>query len=256
MRERYFTVGPGAEASGDSHGFRVGSETCARLLPGPGRLSSLAASGDPAGLTLVTPLAGPDEVDRVLEAISQARSEGWGEVVVNDWGILREVSARPGADITAGRLLLRLRRGPGSLDDWDGLDGASRRYFAWGPLYDRPFLDFLGRQGVARLELDPPRHWLPVPSPDGFRLSMHCDTRLISVLASCPWLPEDSEGQGAEPRNCEKPCTEGGPLAMRAAALEHPLRLCGRAILERVRLPVGEEDLPDRVDRLIYDPFP
>lgn len=234
-------------------GIRIGSEFCSQLLPSAENVRRLSEERDPGSLSLVTPVAGPDEVTDVLSAVTTAVSQGWGEVVVNDWGVLNETGDMEGIGITAGRLLMRFRRGPGVFDPWDELDLPTRRYFAWGPLYDSPFLAFLRGKGVDRIELDLPRHWLPLPDLDEFRFSLHQDTRLISVSAACPWLYDEEKGAWKPLADCGRTCTAYNDIVMTSPALKGPLLLRDRAILERVDIDITELELPDPVDRLIYD---
>ena len=234
-------------------GFRIGSESCSQLLPSAENVRRLSEKRDPGSFSLVTPVAGPDEVTNVLSAVTTAVSRRWGEVVVNDWGVLDEVGKIEGIEVTAGRLLMRFRRGPGVFDPWDEMDLPTRRYFAWGPLYDSPFLAFLRAKSVTRIELDLPRHWLPLPDLDGFRFSLHQDTRLISVSAACPWLYDEDKGAWKPLANCGRTCTAHKDIVMTSPALKGPLLLRGRAILERVYVDITELGLPDSVDRVIYD---
>jgi len=240
-------------------GFRIGSESCSQLLPSVEKIRVMSENRDPSSLSLVTPVAGPDEVGDVLDAVNTAVSHGWGEVVVNDWGVLDEVGVLEGIGITAGRLLMRFRRGPGKFDLseelGDELDLSTRRYFAWGPLYDSPFLAFLKGNGIDRIELDPPRHWFPLPDLDGFSFSLHHGTRLISVSGACPWLYDEEKGAWKPLVNCERSCA-GTDIVMTNPSLKGPLMLKGRAILERVDLDMIELQLPDSVDRVIYDRIP
>jgi hypothetical protein len=238
-------------------GTRTGSESCSQLVPSIEDLRSISEKRDPGSLSLVTPVAGPDEVADVLRAVTAAVSMGWGEVVVNDWGVLAEAGGTGGIGITAGRLLMRFRRGPGVFDlledPGDKMDLTTRRYFAWGPLYDSPFLAFLRGKGVDRIELDPPRHWLPLPDLDGFRFSLHQDTRLISVSAACPWLYDETESAWKPAANCGRTCTAHKDIVMTSPSLKGPLLLRGRAVLERVEDDIAELELPDSVDRFIFD---
>lgn len=235
------------------NGTRVGSETCVKLLPSGNTMEKLSTGGDSTRLSLVTPIAGPGEVSTVQDLIKTARSLGWGEVVINDWGVLAQAGRTRGPEVTAGRLLMRFRRGPGFYDPWDEMDPASRRYFAWGPLYDSPFLVFLRRKGVTRIELDPPRHWMAPPPVKGFRFSFHLNTRLISVSAACPWLYDNERHQWGPMAGCTEDCARHGGLRMAAPALDKPLFLRDRAILEDPGLNLEDLDLPDLVDRIIYD---
>ena len=241
-------------------GIRIGSEYCSQLVPSAEKVRRISRQVDPDRLSLVTPVAGPDEVADVLSAVTTAVSLGWGEVVVNDWGILNElgneVSGMGGVGITAGRLLMRFRRGPGVFDSREESDLPTRRYFAWGPLYDSPFLAFLKAKGVDRIELDPPRHWLPMPDLQEFRFSFHRDTRLIAVSAACSWLYKEDKGVWNPIKDCGRTCTAHGDIVMTSPALKGSLLLRGRAILERVDVDMTELALPDSVDRVIYDRIP
>ena len=236
-------------------GIRIGSEFCSQLVPSIEDLRSISEKRDPGSLSLVTPVAGPDEVADVLRAVTAAVSMGWGEVVVNDWGVLAEAGGTGDIGITAGRLLMRFRRGPGVFDlledPGDELDLTTRRYFAWGPLYDSPFLAFLKGKGVDRVELDPPRHWLPLPDLDGFRFSLHQGTRLVSVSAACPWLYDEDRGAWRPLAGCGRVCKTHNDVIMTAPALPNPLYLRGRAILERVDIDLDGLELPETVDRII-----
>lgn len=236
-----------------SRGWRVGSESCSHLVPESADLERLAKGREPEQMTLVTSLLEPPAFSRVLASALAALESGWGEVVVNDWGLLAALESRGKGGLTAGRLLMRFRRGPGSGDSWESLDEESRRYFAWGPLYDSPFLGHLRGLGVNRLEADPPRHWHPVPDVGELRISLHGNRRLITVAGSCPWLFEPTRGTWARPASCACPCVAGGTLMLHAGPLRDPLLLKGREILENAIEGWREEDLPGFVDRIVTD---
>ena len=262
MRERYlFNIGYGegrgvfSAPTAGWDGYCFGSESCSHLLPASGELDRIRRLCGSSPCVLVTPLAGPSEFEKVLRTARDALGAGWDEVVVNDWGVLSELSPGNPGSVTGGRLLLRSRRGPGSFDPWRDLDEESRRYFAWGPLYDGPFLSFLRNMGVSRLEIDPPRHWMPVPDVQGFSLSFHGDFRLISLASRCPWLHNTGEDRWERPARCPRGCLESGCVLLYADALKKPLVHLGREILEDASDDWREEDLPDTIDRLIYAGF-
>jgi hypothetical protein len=265
---------PPAAGGGPWDGERVGSEGCALLVPGaPGVCGAGRAFVAPGRASLVTPLLAPSEFPRVLEAALAALEAGWGEVVVNDWGLLHALAGKAGGRLTAGRLLMRARRGPGEGDPWEGLDPYSREYFAWGPLRDRPFLDLLREKGVARLELDPPRHWHPLRVPAGFRLSLHADHRFVTLAGNCPFLYHRDQGKwvGA---GCGLACRArsillsapalvppgGGASAFAEAAADRsagrPFGFVqsGRLVLEEAADAITEADLPAEADRLVFSP--
>ena len=252
VRQRFLSLtGSDTETRGRWDGYRAGSESCPGLLPDGEEMRRLTSAAHGRPLSLVTPLSGPMDLETVLERAAAAAELGWAEVVVNDWGVLNALSGAT-IGITAGRLLLRARRGPGEFDPWESLDEESRRYFAWGHLYDSPLLDQLREMGVSRIEVDPPRHRLPLPVLEGLAVSWHADFRLVSMSGACPHI----EGAGRDPepvwRSCSGQCLEHGPVLMHAGRLERPLLFAGREILEDARDSWSEEDLPDQVDRIIH----
>lgn len=251
QRSNYFPLQGSGPIPEGWDGVRVGSETCSSLLPSASRIRDLSEEMDPRSLSLVTSVAGPDEIKGILSVVSTAIFRGWGEIVINDWGILDAVTGSVGTGITAGRLIMRFRRGPGVFDPWDALDSSSRRYFAWGPLYDSSFLAFLKVKGVDRIELDPPRHWLPVPDVNGFQFSMHQDTRLVSVSAACPWLFDEAKGTWRSLTDCKQPCSEQNDVVMTSPQVKGALLMRERAIFEPVDIDIDGLDLPETVDRII-----
>lgn len=233
-------------------GFRLGSEACPLLLPGKDLIQRVAEMFPPDKLSLVTPLSGQGDLDLVLSTAELALSLGFSELVVNDWGVLREFSGEGRGKLTAGRLLLRFRRGPGQFDTWDEMDNESRRYFAWGPLYDSAFMAFLSGLGVGRLELDPPRHWQNIPVPSGFDLSFHGQYRLVSVAAICPWRSEVIPEKPEAIDTCSR-CLETGPVFLDSKQIDRPLLQWGPAILEDAGDDWSDKNLPPEVDRIIYE---
>ncbi len=257
MRKKYISVHAGKIPAEDNwDGIRLGSETCPLLLPDKALMEKTTRDYVPEKLSLVTPLTGQKDLARVLSAAEVALDLGFSEIVVNDWGVLHELSGISDRKLTAGRLLLRFRRGPGQSDSWDHLDAESRKYFSWGPLYDRSFLSFLSTLNVARLELDPPRHWMAIPVPVNLALSFHSQYRLVSVSAFCPWrYSDETEGGVDMDVQCDK-CLKSGPVRLDAAPLEKPLLQWGHSILEAAADDWAEEDLPPEVDRIIYEGEP
>ena len=82
-------------------------------------------------------------------------------------------------------------------------------------------------------------------------VSLHRDTRMVSVSGTCPWLHSGKEWKN--PEDCHRECCLSGDLLMDAPALSRPLVLRGKTIIERLEDPVPILDLPDTVDRLIFD---
>lgn len=232
-------------------GYRIGSESCFDLLPEMEQVIKVSRNLETEDLTLVTPIAGPSQDLKVMKVVETALELGWGEIVVNDWGVLDHLCKKGLSPITAGRLLMRFRRGPGEFDLWGALDDTSRRYFSWGPLYDTSFLAFLGNMGIIRLELDPPRHWMPIPKIDRFALSLHLDERLITISAACPWLYDGEADSRYDTGSCSQQCLNGKDITMTNAKLDQPMILRGKGILEKVQETVDLESLPANVDRVI-----
>ena len=253
MRDKYITlISPDEAIEGQWQGLRVGSESCASLLPTSAVTEVMTKDSEGRSRVLVTPVCGPAEIEEVVAAADRVLCLGWGEVVVNDWGVLSRLAERWEGRLSAGRLVVRLRRGPGHSDPWERLDEESRRYFAWGGLYDSALLALVADMGVRRLEVDPPRHWLAMPTPEGFRFSFHGDHRLISLSGRCPWLYDAAVDRWSLPGQCRRGCLESGPLLMYAPHLSGPLIQWGREILEDASDAWSEEDLPPEVDRIIY----
>lgn len=252
MREKFLDL---SEAEGylglNWDGYRAGSESCVHLLP-DGENPVLPDIPEGKLRTLVTPITGPSGLERVLDLAIRAHENGWEEIVANDWGVLRELCGVAGKKVTAGRLLMRFRRGPGMGDPWQHLDDGSRKYFAWGPLYDGPFLHFLAEMGIERLEADSPRHWHPLPGLAGFKVSLHANTRMISVSSQCPWLYHPGMDGWSTPERCSRDCLRSGPVLLHSEHLDGPLVQRGMEILEDASGSWKEKDLPPEVDRLIY----
>ena len=257
MRKRILSTYTNKIPAEDKYdGFRLGSETCPLLLPDKVLMERVTREYPAEKLSLITPLTGQKDLARVMLAAEVALALGFSEIVVNDWGVLHELSVISDGKLTAGRLLLRFRRGPGQSDPWDHLDEESRKYFSWGPLYDRSFMSFLSKLNITRLELDPPRHWMAIPVPENFALSFHTQYRLVSVSAVCPWRYEDNIERGIETdAQCDR-CLKTGPVRLDAAPLERSLFRWGHSILEEAADDWAEEDLPSEVDRVIYEGEP
>jgi hypothetical protein len=233
-------------------GYRFGSEGCSALLPSASDLGRAPArlNVPAAALSLVTPLCAPADLDAVLPLATEALAAGFGEVVVNDWGVLESLAAGGAGRLTAGRLLLRLRRGPGEEDPWETLDPSSRLYMAWGALGDTPFLDVLKEHGVSRLEADLPRHWLAPPAV-GLPLTLHADFRLVSLANACPFAFRPRSGTWGPTAACRRPC-RGRPVILRHPPRAVALVADGRRLLEPVLARLS--DLPPEVDRLVTEP--
>lgn len=236
-------------------GLRLGSEGCAGLVPAPVPTGPPLCPGEPERLSLVTPPLGPREFEEVRAGALAALRAGWREVVVNDWGLLDVLGEEGRGRLTAGRLLLRARRGPGESDPWGTLDEASRSYLAWGPLLDLALLDLLRDMGVSRLELDPPRHWQAIPEAEGFSLTLHADHRLVTLAGNCPFTFDPARGrwrsrsdEGCGPADC----VSFPPILLSCPALPRSLVQSGRLVLEEAEVPEG--GLPPAVDRLAFSP--
>jgi SAM-dependent methyltransferase len=159
----------------------LGAEACHWLLPTPaqveGAVRFCAAHGFP--FTLVTPAlaeAGLSRARALLEALPAGT-----EVVVNDWGLLRDVRRR-GLVPVLGRLLVKVKRDP-RLTATDLRDPAFARYLRSSNLATPSFQELLAAEGVARAELD--------NVPQGFSLELparlHTSLHYPYVHASTTW---------------------------------------------------------------------
>ena len=100
VRSRYIDLGHYGSQDTSWDGYRLGSETCHRLLPSLETMERLTGRFDAGKLTLVTPMAGQGTVSAVVRVVQAAMDLGWSEVVLNDWGILEKLSGSrfPGSD--------------------------------------------------------------------------------------------------------------------------------------------------------------
>lgn len=135
-----------------------GVEFCERLLPAAEdleRVLDFAGEKGPA-FTLVTPYvteSGLERLKALLETLAKLRPGS--EVVFNDYGVLRVLRRLyPGLEPVLGRLLNRLKRGPRLMTVIDKLPKTTVAYFRDSNLNVPALNDFMGRQGVKRVELD------------------------------------------------------------------------------------------------------
>ena len=128
----------------------LGSDLCERLLPGPGLLRRWI--GECTRLGLQVSLLSPALSDAGLQRLARRLPllPAGSEVVINDWGALRHLRSHFAELLpVAGRALARMVKDPRLPDP------------RWTRLYpsavgSQAYSDFLGRFGIARLELELP----------------------------------------------------------------------------------------------------
>jgi hypothetical protein len=219
-----------------------GSESCPWMLPSPEELAGALEKAGSLGLplTLVTPYLFDelmDDAERLLEALP-----GGGEVVVNDYGLLRAVVESGNRLVPIlGRLLVKRTVAPGSGEDSAGsLPG----YLAATGLDSPLFVDFLRREGFGRVEID----HLPgdsLSTGETLPASYHHPLELITLTSRCPWR---FDGRRWTRGPCSRPCLEGDiALNSPGGRLDNLLSGCAQYI--------RREELPDlggtAVDRLV-----
>jgi len=72
VRTRYLDVREPRRIDGRWDGLRIDSETCVRLLPETGQLAQASGAINPGRMSLVTPLAGPGDMEKILDLIEAA----------------------------------------------------------------------------------------------------------------------------------------------------------------------------------------
>lgn len=234
-------------------GIAVGHETCAHLLPSPGRLRQwLDATAGCHLILVLPPLYGPDQQRQglALADLIASQQDALVEITVNDLGTLHALreSVGPRVVLSLGRLLVwmhndpRLMRLPSVLTA-DSLITAT-------PM---AHLETVARMfGIRRATLSVPNGWPTWRSTVVDRLTVDAGPALLSTGRACSVLAERAgRTMGGHPfivpEHCDRPC-----LGARSDA--HIVKESERFILDGNALyapttPLGP--VPDAVDRVI-----
>ena len=242
-----------------SHFDRVylGAESCHWLTPSPALVRGVVelCGAEGATFSLVIPVLPPAGLPRA-RALLDSLPVG-AEVVLNDWGLLRDVRDR-GLVPVLGRLLIKVKRDP-RITPADLEDAELARYLRSSNLDESAFLAFLAECGISRVELDNvPQGWgLKLPS------TMRSSLYYPWVYASTTWRCASLLGGAAarETGRCRSQCacltiqavTRRGDPAEGDAGRRYWCR--GGQLYFRNDVQPGDTD-GWNVDRLVFMPNP
>ncbi|HWP95729.1 MAG TPA: hypothetical protein VN426_02690 [Syntrophomonadaceae bacterium] len=204
----------------------LGEECCERKIPALDLLMSWAWNLKDSGcnMTLVTPLVSESvlgQLEQMLDRLSRV-FESY-EVVCNDWGVFSLACERPFCQQVVGRLLARQDTDPrlAQILNYDfqksqerdvrHVDGTIARltYLPPPPEYEthlrRPsiitstVLDYLGRTGAGRLELNNTLQGLDITLTSGWKASIYVPDVLVTMKRHCSIcnLADDEGKDGA-----------------------------------------------------------
>lgn len=189
-----------------------GVEFCQHLLPSADDVAAAAAVAERRGLglSLLTPYATDEAVERIEPLLDCMEEAPDPEVIVNDWGVLSRVRARARLRPVLGRGLNRMTRDPRLPDVGPEHLGGDAPPATWRMAsHDAgPFRRLLDRLDVQRIETDMPLQGLQPPPPDGQRLSVHLPWGMVASGRICmvnAWGKPASQ-RFVPPRHCDAPC--------------------------------------------------
>ncbi|MDD5630057.1 MAG: hypothetical protein PHU21_13395, partial [Elusimicrobia bacterium] len=173
-----------------------GAEFCERLLPDAAQLDAARdfAQQRRLAFTFVTPFvaeAGLAALQPLLERLAAAAG-GPFEVVVNDWGVFRQLTegSWKGALVPVlGRLLTKQKRDP-RIAELPGLPEPAREHLRRCSADAPAFAAFLRERGVARIELDNPLQGLERGSD--LRASLYVPFVTVTTTRLCFMAGADS----------------------------------------------------------------
>ncbi len=246
-------VASGASQSAFSHEQSLvyaGAEFCDALLPTADELVAvvecLHASG--SELVFVTPPCDDAGLDLVLECCHLLPTGS--EIVVNDWGVLRELGGR-GFRLTAGRSFSKNKRDPRIETLWGRLPRDVQSEYRTPTTLSAGSLGVLRDHGVSRVEVDIPSWGLAIDPQglDGVNVSVHYPYCYVTSARRCP--THLMAGLGVRSGGpCQKPCTEFC-AHLGNQSTKQPLILSGNAYYYRYCLD-DVYQLP--ADRLVFSP--
>jgi hypothetical protein len=191
-----------------------GNEFCEQLIPSLMDLEQVLDFVDKNGLdfTFVTPYV-TDKGLRTLEPLLEetARRKPDSEVVFNDYGVLRILTSHySGLEPVMGRLLNRMKRGPRLMTVIDKLPPSTVEYFRTTNLAVPILGEFLGKNGVRRVELDNVLQGFDFPLNNNLNASLYVPFAYVTTtrfcLANSCDVPEEEEVIGIFP--CKQECQE------------------------------------------------
>jgi hypothetical protein len=232
-----------------------GAEFCQLMLPSPREVERAAGLAQDRGLafSLVTPYvtnSGLKQVASLLESLDEG-----DEVVVNDWGVMRQVSERGGLVPVLGRLLTRQRRDPKILRVIEHLPKDAASHFRGCGMSNPAVREHLASLGIERIELD--NLLQGISGAGGYKASLYYPYGYIATTRLCRVYrcdAEDFERQYSQrriPVRCDRPC-ERYVFELEKGNTPVPIYLKGNVeLFENRDLPPNFEELG--VDRLVNE---
>lgn len=234
-----------------------GHEFCQRLLPSPEELLRAAARAVErnVGFTVVTPFVTNAGLKLVRELMAALLERAWNdrtEIVVNDWGVLRDLRrTRPNAAIALGRLLTKQKRGPRLLRIAEKMPEAAMSHFRRSNCDVPHVVEFLKTMSVARVELD--NLLQGMRRNGGLPGSLYHPYGYITTTRLCLLAGGDRPGKNLRSLGtCAQECRNYA-VTLRHEDMPVPLLVKGNTQFYRNdRLP---DDLAAlNIDRLVYTP--
>ncbi len=233
----------------------VGSEFCERLLPEQDAIrNAIDNTGDAVAMTLVTPYVTDGGLRRVMDLVERfvAVEPVFDEIVINDWGVMRETRG-VGCQRVLGRLLVRQLRDP-RIIGWkkktpDKLVRVDEL------AVNEPFVEFLLSEGIERIELD------TIPDDASVlrgRLKVSCyePFTYITTTRLCP-VADIASRDGSVlyvPKTCSYECV-GRVYVLKEEVMGTDLYLFGNTIFFRnERTEHAEES--SIFDRIVHQELP
>jgi len=231
-----------------------GNETCPWRLPTRRelRLAFEAARDLDMAFTLVTPLLDDGGLGRALALLEELDRLGPAEIVVNDVGLLEEISRRGREEaVGLGRLLTRQRRGAGWKGPLPREEGAAD-YLRRSGLESEKMVAWMGsRYGVRRFEIDDLPQGVRIgPLPDDVRVSLYRPYSILTVTRLCPWTFDGRRWRRGE--GCAAPCRESS-LILTPEEGGAPILMGGCAQFLKVEEKGGVPPIA-AVDRIVTQP--
>ncbi len=215
------------KSKGGWDGLYYGAEFCPRLLPDIDQVVRVQKECEARGIdfVLVTPLVRQGEFDRVWKWFASIHEPGL-QWVANDWGmVVKGAEEGIGANMTAGRVMGRQRRGPRVGEMLAAGGGEELRQSVWD---DPATLELVKNLGAVRIELDA-LEWggARPPLPPGMELALCGPWIPVTTSPSCPWAPGD-------PLECDGYCVGKSPVRLENDENPEPLWSKGNTLWARV----------------------
>jgi hypothetical protein len=178
----------------------VGSEYCLKAVPN-NYLEIINKAKKKYALTLLLPPLLESEIDSALQLIDDIKESLRFpfEIVINDWGLLYELSKKRDEKISLvlGRMLSYQKRGNQKLYDIIKPEDLS-----YVPILDEKMIRFLKNLGIKRIEIDVPANGVVINKKIDINLSIYTPFSLLSYTLNCPFTFKANRWQ----RNCSREC--------------------------------------------------